>query len=55
MSDRYLTAALKEAERVTKHHDQVAQSKDRPAHEYLRYAVLRVLEGGADETYADVP
>lgn len=33
----------------------MAKSTDHPSHEYLRYAVLRVLEGGADETSTDVP
>jgi hypothetical protein len=55
MSDQYSTALLEEAERVAEHHNQIARSTDEPAHEYLRYAVLRVLEGEADETTADVP
>jgi len=44
MTDRYLTTVLKEAERVAEQHDQVARTADNQAHEYLRYAVLRVLE-----------
>jgi hypothetical protein len=55
MSDPYLSAVLDEAERVAEQHDQIARSTDDPAHEYLRYAVLRLLEGVADETVADVP
>jgi len=47
MTDRYLTTVLKEAERVAEQHDQVARTADNnQAHEYLRYAVLRVLERG---------
>jgi hypothetical protein len=48
MTDWYLTAVLAEAERVAEHHDQVARSTDSPAHEYLRYAVLRLLEGDSE-------
>jgi len=55
MTGQYLTTVLEEAERVVKHHDQVAQSEDHPEHEYLRYAVLRLLEGEADEISVDVP
>ncbi|ELY84426.1 hypothetical protein [Natrinema gari] len=55
MSDPYLSAVLEEAERVAEQHDEIARSTDHPAHEYLRYAVLRLLEGEADETTADVP
>ena len=55
MTDRYLTAVLAEAERIAKHYNQVARSRDSPAHEYLRYAVLRLLEGEAEEILDDVP
>ena len=55
MTDRYLTTVLDEAERVAEHHDQVAQYPDNPNHEYLRYAVLRLLEGKTDETSVKVP
>ena len=55
MSDPYLSAVLEEAERVAEQHDQIARSTDHPAHEYLRYAFLRLLEGEVDETSADVP
>lgn len=55
MSEPYLSAVLDEAERVVEQHDQIARSTDHPAHEYLRYAVLRLLEGVADETTAAVP
>ncbi len=55
MIDRYLTTVLDEAERVAEHHEQVAQSSDHPEHEYLRYAVLRLLEGEADDTSVEVP
>jgi len=55
MTEPYLSAVLNEAERVAKQHDQVARSTDDPAHEYLRYGVLRLLEGETDETVAEVP
>ena len=55
MSEPYLSAVLDETERVAEQHDQIARSTDDPAHEYLRYAVLRLLEGEVDETTADVP
>jgi hypothetical protein len=45
MTDDYLTTVLEEAEHVAERHDQVARTVDNQAHEYLRYAVLRVLEG----------
>ena len=45
MTDDYLTAVLEEAEHVAEQHDQVARTTDNQAHEYLRYAVLRILEG----------
>jgi len=53
MTDRYLTTVLEEAEHVAEQHDQVARTTDNQAHEYLRYAVLRVLEGEADHLPAD--
>ena len=49
MIDQYLTAVLDEAERVADQHDQVARSIDNSVHEYLRYAILGVLEGESDE------
>ena len=55
MSEPYLSTVLEEAERVAEQHDQIARSTEHPAHEYLRYAVLRLLEGEAAETAADVP
>jgi hypothetical protein len=45
MTDRYLTTILEEAKHVAEEHDQ--------AHEFLRYAVLRVLEGVADHLSVD--
>jgi len=54
-SELYLSAVLDEAERVAEQHDQIARSADDPAHEYLRYAVLRLLEGETDEISTDVP
>ena len=39
---------LEEAEHVAEQHDQVARTTDNQAHEYLRYAILRILEGQAD-------
>ena len=44
MTDDYLTTVLKEAKHVAEHHDQVARMTDTQAHEYLRYAVLQMLE-----------
>lgn len=55
MTDQYLTSILEEVERIAKQHNQVAQFTDHPEHEYLRYAVLRLLEGEADETSVVVP
>jgi len=54
MSELYLSAVLDEAERVAEQHDQIARSADDPA-QYLRYAVLRLLEGETDEISTDVP
>jgi len=54
MTDYYLTTVLKEAEHVAGQHDQVARTTDNQAHEYLRYAVLRVLGGEADHLSADL-
>ena len=48
MLDDYLTAILEEGEHVAEQHDQVARTTDNQAHEYLRYAALRILEGQAD-------
>ena len=53
MTEPYLTTVLEEAEHVAKQHDQVARTADNQAHEYLRYAVLRVLEGESDHLPAD--
>lgn len=55
MTERHLRAVLADAERVTAQCDQVAQAKDAPAHEYLRYAVLRLLEGAANSILEEVP
>lgn len=48
MSNRYLTAVLAEAEHIAKNHDLVARSTESHTHEYLRYAVLRLLEGQSE-------
>ena len=53
MTDRYLTTILEETVHVVEEHDQVARTTDNQAHEVLRYAVLRVLEGEADHLPAD--
>jgi hypothetical protein len=53
MTEPYLTTVREEAEHVAEQHDQVARTTDNQAHEYLRYAVLRVLEGEADHLPAD--
>jgi hypothetical protein len=55
MTERHLRAVLAEAERVAEHYDQVAKAKGSPAHEYLRYAVLRLLEGDANSIPEEVP
>ena len=47
MAEDYLTTILEEAEHVAEQHDQVATA-DSQAREWLRYAVLRILEGQAD-------
>jgi len=44
MTDRYLITVLEEAEYVAEQHHQVARAADNQVHEYLRYAVLRILE-----------
>ena len=44
MTEPYLSTVIEEAEHVAEQHDQVARTTDNQAHEYLRYAVLRVLE-----------
>lgn len=44
MTDRHLSAILEEAEQIATHHEQVAHSTENAAHEYLRYAVLKLLE-----------
>jgi len=53
MTDDYLTTVLEEAEHVAEQHDKVARTTDNRAHEYLRYAVLRLLEGEAEHLPAD--
>ena len=53
MTEPDLTTVLEEAEHVAEQHDQVARTTDNQADEYLRYAVLRVLEGEADQLPAD--
>ena len=53
MTNRYLIPVLRKANRLVDHHDQVAQSTAHPEHEYLRYVVLRVLEGETDHQPVD--
>ncbi|ERG97302.1 MAG: hypothetical protein J07HQW2_03788 [Haloquadratum walsbyi J07HQW2] len=55
MTDDYLTTVLEEAEHVAEQHDQIARTADNEAHEYLRYAVLRlrILEGQTDHLPTD--
>ena len=55
MTERHLRAVLAEAERVAEQYDQIAQTTNSPAHEYLRYAVLRLLEGDANAIPEEVP
>jgi len=50
MTKPYLTTVLEEAEHVAEQHNQVARTTDNQAYEYLRYAVLRVLEGKAEHS-----
>lgn len=47
MTDDYLTMNLEEANLIAEH-DWVARTTDNQAHAYLRYAVLRILEGQKD-------
>ena len=44
MAGPYLTRVLEEAKHVVEQHDQIARTTDNQAQEYLRYAVLRMLE-----------
>ena len=53
MTEPYLTTVLREAEHVADQHNQVARTTDNQAHEYLRYAVLQVLEDEAEHFPAD--
>ena len=46
MTGRYLSTLLEEAEQIATNHEQVAHSTENAAHEYLRYAVLKLLEEG---------
>lgn len=46
MTDRYLSTVLAEAEQIATHNEQVAHSAENSAHEYLRYAILKLLEEG---------
>jgi len=55
MTERHLRAVLAETERVAKEYDQVAQTTNSPTHEYLRNAVLRLLEGDAKPIPEEVP
>lgn len=55
MTDRYLPAVLEEAEQIATHHDQVAHSTENTAHEYLRYAVLKLLEEGPSDPDITLP
>jgi len=48
-----LTTVLGEAEHVAEQHEQAARTTVNQAREYLRYAVLRVLEDGSDHLPAD--
>ncbi|WP_254547343.1 hypothetical protein [Halomarina pelagica] len=54
MTDHYLPIVLEEAHQLANHQPELAQSTEQPAHEYLRYAVLQLLEADADDTYTDV-
>lgn len=54
MTESHLRAVLTESERVAEQYDQVAQTTNAPAHEYLRYAVLRLLEGDANSIPEEV-
>ena len=49
MTDKYLTAVLQEAQFVATNLEQIANATRNSAHEYLRYAVLRLLETEQNE------
>jgi len=55
MTDRYLSTVLEEAEQIVTHHEQVAHSTENVAHEYLRYAVLKLLEDGPSGPDSTLP
>ena len=55
MTGRYLSTLLEEAEQIATHHEQVAHSTENAAHEYLRYAVLKLLEDGASDPDSTLP
>ena len=55
MTERHLRAILAESERVAEQYDRVAQIMNSPIHEYLRYAVLRLLESDANAIPEGVP
>jgi hypothetical protein len=55
MTGRYLSTLLEEAEQIATHHEQVAHPTENAAHEYLRYAVLKLLEDGASDPDSTLP
>lgn len=55
MSTQYLSLILDEARRTIESHPQVGYGTDQPLHEYLRFAVLRLLENGTEETHTGEP
>jgi hypothetical protein len=54
MTDGYLPTILEEAEHVAEPHDRTARTTDNQADEYLRYVVLRVLDGEAEHLPPDL-
>lgn len=50
----YLETVLEEAEQIPENHPTVACEADNAVHEYLRFAVLRLLEVAPEDTYTDV-
>jgi|AntRauMinimDraft_3_1070383.scaffolds.fasta_scaffold00491_10 hypothetical protein len=55
MTDRYLSAILEEAEQISTHHEQAAHLTENAAHEYLRYAALKLLEEGPLDPDSTLP
>ena len=46
MIDRYLCAVIEEAMQIATHDEEIAHSAENSAYEYLRHAILKLLEEG---------